>query len=62
MRNLILLGSALLISCGAFASHMVRGYYRSTGTYVAPHMSMDPGEARSTGLSYHNNVLVRNNY
>lgn len=30
----------------AFASHWVKGYTRSNGTYVAGHMSDDPGERR----------------
>ncbi len=42
----------------ANASHWVRGYTRSNGTYVQGHMSMDPGESRATGMSYHNNQLV----
>jgi hypothetical protein len=51
-----------LFSVVAQASHSVSGYYRGNGTYVQPHMSMDPGEARSSGYSYHNNELVRNGY
>lgn len=50
-----------LFSINVLASHMVHGYYRSNGTYVAPHMSMNPGESKSTGYSYHNNQLVPNN-
>lgn len=42
----------------AQAAHSVRGYYRHDGTYVEQHMSMDPGEARSSGYSYHDNELV----
>ena len=61
MKRLLLLGSALLISSASFASHMVSGYVRSNGAYVAPHESMDSGEAKSSGFSYHDNVLVPNN-
>lgn len=35
----------------SFAGHSVRGYYRSNGTYVAPHYSRDKGEAVSTGIA-----------
>lgn len=35
---------SLLISTSAMASHWVHGYYRKTGTYVAGHMSDNPGE------------------
>ena len=44
----------------ATASHYVHGYTTHNGTYVSPHMSMNPGEARSSGYSYHHNVLVPN--
>jgi hypothetical protein len=47
-----------VLSFNAQASHYVRGYTRSNGTYVQGHMSMDPGESRSTGLSYHHNMIV----
>ena len=49
------------ISVSSMASHSVRGYTRSNGTYVQPHQSMDPGESRSSGYSYHNNVIVPRN-
>lgn len=49
---------ASIVSVGAQASHYVNGYYRSNGTYVQPHLSMDPGEARSSGYSYHDNQIV----
>jgi len=62
MKKLLLLSSMLLLSGSALASHMVSGYYRSTGTYVAPHQSMDPGEAKSSGYSYRDNTVVPNNY
>jgi hypothetical protein len=61
MKKLLLLCAALLISNASFASHMVRGYVRRDGTYVASHESMDPGEAKSTGFSYHDNELMTNN-
>lgn len=65
MKNMITTCIAILamtFTFTAFASHSVRGYTRHDGTYVAPHMSMDPGEARSSGYSYHNNVMVPNGY
>jgi hypothetical protein len=56
--TLAILAGAFTVS--AVASHNVPGYYRHNGTYVSPHRSMDPGEARSSGYSYHNNELVYN--
>lgn len=47
-----------MVSVSAIASHSVSGYYRGNGTYVQPHQSMDPYEARSSGYSYHNNEIV----
>jgi hypothetical protein len=40
----VLCGVALLASCAApaAADTFVNGYYRSNGTYVAPHMRSDP--------------------
>ena len=55
---------AAVVLCGfsvaSFASHYVSGYTRSDGTYVESHKSMDPGEAKSSGYSYHNDELVPN--
>lgn len=51
-----------MLSISTMASHSVRGYYNGNGTYVAPHRSMDPGEARGSGYSYHNNELVPYEY
>lgn len=34
-----------LFATASFAGHSVSGYYRSNGTYVAPHYSRDKGEA-----------------
>lgn len=65
MKNAtIILVSALafIFSISVQASHSVSGYYCNNGTYVAPHMSMDPGEARSSGYSYHDNELTPNGY
>lgn len=57
--SLFVVACALIgASASSFASHMVSGYNTSNGTYVAPHMSMDPYESQSTGMSYHNNQLV----
>ena len=50
-----------IVSIPSIASHSVRGYYRGNGTYVQPHMSMDPYEARNSGYSYHNDQLVSYN-
>jgi hypothetical protein len=64
MNKLSLLVIAFLfssVSLTSFAAHSVSGYYRDNGTYVEPHESMDPGEARSSGYSYHDNVMVPNN-
>jgi len=62
MKSFITLITVLASLCATptIASHSVHGYYRSNGTYVEPHMSMDPGEARSSGYSYHHNELVPN--
>jgi hypothetical protein len=45
-----------------WASHNVRGYTNHYGNYVAPHRSMDPGEASGTGYSYYHNQVVPNRY
>lgn len=58
MALLAVTGVLIGVSVNSFASHMVSGYSTSNGTYVAPHMSMDPYESQSTGMSYHNNELV----
>lgn len=60
MKRICILIAVLagLFSVAAQASHEVEGYYRGNGTYVEPHMSMDPGEARSSGFSYHDNEIV----
>lgn len=58
-----LFGFVCILVAGAVqASHYVSPYSRSDGTYVQGHMSQDPGEARSTGYSYHNNQLEPNGY
>lgn len=64
LKKILLCTSILLISYSSvtFASHYVRGYSRSNGTYVESHRSMDPGESRDTGLSYHDNELVPRDY
>ncbi|HLB41993.1 MAG TPA: hypothetical protein VJN02_03900 [Gammaproteobacteria bacterium] len=61
MKKVIIAITTIVVSVfamSAIASHSVSGYYRGNGTYVQPHMSMDPGEARSSGYSYQNNELV----
>lgn len=59
MRNKLTMFLVGILLCSiSFASHSVSGYYRKDGTYVEPHRSMDPGEARSSGYSYHNDELV----
>lgn len=58
MKKLLFLITLSLISSIASASHMVSGYIRSNGTYIEPHMSMDPYESQRTGLSYRDNELV----
>ncbi|HEU5281728.1 MAG TPA: hypothetical protein VFU82_07115 [Gammaproteobacteria bacterium] len=65
MKDKVIILAAVLMSLtsvAAQAAHEVEGYYRSNGTYVEPHWSMDPGEARSSGYSYHDNELVPNGY
>ena len=62
MKKVLLAILLATTSVSALASHYVRGYSRSNGTYVQGHMSMDPYEARSSGYSYHNNQLYPNGY
>lgn len=47
---IIILISVLFIPNYVEAAHTVGGYFRHNGTYVEPHMSMDPGESQSTGM------------
>jgi hypothetical protein len=53
----ILLSAALMLATvgGAWAQVSVRGYYRSNGTYVAPHYRSAPDS------SYNNNWSVQPN-
>ena len=44
------------LAASSFAAHNVRGYIKRDGTYVKPHKSSDPYEAKSTGCHYHDNV------
>jgi hypothetical protein len=63
MKTMTIITLAILtgaFTASALASHNVPGYYRNDGVYVSPHRSMDPGEARSSGYSYHHNELVPN--
>lgn len=58
MKKLLFLSAMLLISTATLASHIVRGCVNRNGTYIAPHRSMNPGESKRTGLSYHHNLLI----
>lgn len=56
MKFLIaLLVSILLVESGHAASR-VRGYYRSTGTYVAPHMRSSPNATKLDNWSSKGNT------
>ncbi|MCT4574777.1 MAG: hypothetical protein OIF36_02180 [Alphaproteobacteria bacterium] len=48
---LILLGLVVL-SSNSFARVRVNGYYRSNGTYVAPHYRSNPDGIKSNNYSY----------
>ena len=49
------IAAAVLLTSSAFAQVHVRGYYRSNGTYVAPHWRSSPDH------SYNNNWSVSPN-
>ncbi len=51
----VALAAAVLMFSSAFAQVHVRGYYRSNGTYVAPHWRSSPDS------SYNNNWSVKPN-
>jgi hypothetical protein len=51
---LIALSFAVPVSAGG--THSVRGYTRSDGTYVAPHMQTNPDSPRTNNWSYEGNV------
>ena len=54
--NAIIGGALLAALAGAAAAqgHLVSGYTRANGTYVAPHYSANPGSAPSSGFGYVN--------
>jgi len=54
----ILLMGANLVASPAMASgtHTVRGYFRSDGTYVAPHVQTNPNSTRLDNWSTKGNV------
>ena len=56
MRYFILGLASLLISTIAFADTYVSGYYRSDGTYVAPHYRSSPNSTKSDNWSQSGNV------
>lgn len=62
IKNITILSILLSLPIAALASHYVHGYTRSNGTYVQPHLSMDPGESEQSGMSYHYNVLQPRQY
>jgi hypothetical protein len=61
MKTLIkfVLAAVLLASTVVTQAGPVRGYYRSNGTYVAPHYRSDSG---SLGGSYSSSYVYRNPY
>ena len=74
IKNKFIIILILLQSLG-FASHYVRSYYRSNGTFVSGHMSADPGEGvyghciivliilyQQIIQSNHSNCIMQNKY
>lgn len=63
MKTLIKLVLATVILCSTFAAQAgpVRGYYRSNGTYVAPHYRSDYGSAGGYSSS-RRDYVYRNPY
>lgn len=55
----LLIAIAMLASAPAFANGFVqvRGYTRSNGTYVAPHVRTTPDSYKENNLSYGSNSL-----
>ena len=45
-----------LLAASAMADQAVRGYFRSDGTYVAPHYRSSPDRSRSNNFSSQGNV------
>ena len=62
MKTLTKLALATVILCTAFASQagQVSGYFRSNGTYVAPHYRSDVGSLGSSSSS--SSYVYRNPY
>lgn len=60
MKKVLVLALAaicLLVSLGiAYADVYVNGYYRSNGTYVAPHYRSDPDGSCSNNWSSYGNI------
>lgn len=58
--RVMILGAAIAMVVGTVAwaqgSHAVRGYTRSDGTYVAPHMQTNPNQTRNDNYSTRGNV------
>jgi hypothetical protein len=52
----ILFVALCLMTTGALADHYVRGYTRSNGTYVAPHMQSNPDQYRFNNYSSQGNT------
>ncbi len=51
MKNFLFLISFLFFSAVSFAQVSVRGYYRSSGTYVQPHQRTYPNATRNDNYS-----------
>ena len=56
MKNIFILLSVLMIVTTLFSDVHVKGYYRSNGTYVAPHYRSSPNNTKSDNWSTYGNV------
>jgi hypothetical protein len=59
MKTLILGATLALLTFGAAAAqgdHLVRGYTKADGTYVAPHYQTNPNNTRADNYSTQGNV------
>jgi hypothetical protein len=52
----LFLAASSIATASAFAGEYVHGYYRSNGTYVAPHHRSSPDETVTNNYSFEGNI------
>lgn len=56
MKRAIILAALVAMPALAQAGHQVQGYYRSNGTYVAPHYQSNPNSTKLDNYGTQGNV------